>query len=77
MLGITGPLGQDLAEGCQQWLSLGAEQAAGRKWSIEGVCLLISVPLGVSGGTEDEFLLVPHFEGFTDTVSLRDQAFTA
>ena len=35
------------------------------------------MPLGVRGGTEDEFLLVLRFEGFMDTVSLRDQAFTA
>lgn len=72
-----GPLGQGLAEGCRHWLSLGAEQAVRRKWSVEGVCLLISVPLGIGGGTEDEFLLVPHDEGFMDTVSLRDQVFTA
>lgn len=44
------------------------EQAVRRKWSVEGVCSLISVPLGVGGGTEDEFLLVPHDEGFMDTV---------
>ena len=38
---------------------------------------LCAMPLGVRGGTEDEFLLVLRFEGFMDTVSLRDQAFTA
>lgn len=74
---LLGPLGQ----GLQREVSNNSSGLSRLwiEWSIECACLLISVLLSISIVTEDEFLLLPYYEGFMDTVpyGLRAQVLTA